>query len=71
MEIDYRNMKIEELESIYSKAERILRKLLLNGAPWSEVQKQMVLVTKLSIVLHKNKYPLDGDLAVSHIAQRK
>jgi hypothetical protein len=61
MEIDYRNMKIEELESIYSKAERNLRKLLLNGASWREVREQMVLVTKLSIVLHKNKYPLNGD----------
>jgi hypothetical protein len=71
MEIDYRNMKIDELESIYSKAERNLRKLLLNGAPWSEVRKLMVMVTQLSIVLHKNKYPLNGDPFLDQMTQRK
>ena len=71
MEIDYRNMKIDELESIYSKAERNLRKLLLNGAPWRDVHEQMVIVTQLSIVLHKNKYPLNGDSFANHLVQRK
>ena len=61
MEIDYANMKIEELETIYAKAERYLTKLLLNGASWSDVQQQMLLVTEISIAIHKNKYPFEGD----------
>jgi hypothetical protein len=61
MEIDYRNMRIDELETIYMKAERYLQNLLLNGAPWSEVQEQMLMVTELSIVLHKSKYPIGNE----------
>lgn len=71
MEIDYRNIKIDELESIYSKAERNLRKLLLNGAPWSEVRKHMLMVTQLSIALHKNKYPLNGEPLAYRTSPRK
>jgi hypothetical protein len=58
MEIDYKNMKIEELESICAKAEKYLTNLLLNGAPWRDVQQQMLLVTQVSIAIHKNKYPV-------------
>jgi hypothetical protein len=71
MEIDYSNMKIDELESIYAKAERNLRKLLLNGAPWSEIRKLMLMVTQLSIALHKNKYPLIGNTYTNHFPHRK
>jgi hypothetical protein len=71
MEIDYRNMKIDELESIYSKAERNLRKLLLNGASWNEVRKLMLWVTQLSITLHKNKYPLNGEPLAYRASARK
>lgn len=64
-------MKIDELESIYCRAERYLQKLLLNGAPWNEVQTVMVLVTQLSIALHKNKYPLGGHTITSRSFRRK
>ena len=61
MEIDFGNMGIDELETIYMKAERSLQKLLLSGAPWSELQEKMLLVTQLSIVIHKHKYPLEAE----------
>ena len=71
MEIDYSNMRVDELETVYSVAERNLQVMLLNGSPWGDVQKQMLLVTQLSIALHKTKYPLNGNTIAAQLSQRK
>jgi hypothetical protein len=71
MEIDYKNMKLDELETICLKAEKYLTKMLLNGASWSDVQRQMLLVTQISIAIHRIKYPVDGDTSLDNLSSSK
>lgn len=63
MEINLKELETEELKMLYSKTENELQTALLNGASWEEVKAKRDLVTNISIILHKRKFPVSGSPA--------
>lgn len=53
MKINWRELEVEALRTLYEKESAALKTALLNGSTWEEVQELRKKVTDLSIALHK------------------
>lgn len=58
MDHQWKDLPLEDLEQLYKKAEQELQQALITGLPWKEIKPQRALVTRLSVIIHKRKYPL-------------
>lgn len=61
MDNHLKDLPLEDLEQLYRKAEQELQQALITGVPWKEIKPQRALVTRLSIIIHKRKYPLTSE----------
>lgn len=56
MEIDLSSLDLEQLKTIYEKADADLKNALLGGDSWKDVQDKRKTVTELAILMHKKRF---------------
>jgi hypothetical protein len=60
MEIDLSSMDLEQLRSMFLKAETELANALIDGASWQEVKDKREIYTSVAKEFYRKKYPSEN-----------